>query len=345
MRPWKSPFVVVSAVVILALVGCAKDATAPSTAASVGSTQITNDQVAKEAKLFTFLGSLKQQRCGDTSSGVSEEVACNRLALSTLIQGALIQMYASQHQITAEPEDVAALINGSLDSPVGKDKIDAALTAQGLNRNDLNELGRQVQLGRLVEHDLGEADLGDAKLRSLYEDQILSFTTLQVEQILVKTQTEAQNVYQQVTGPGATEADFKALAKQVSTDPSVKQNSGAYPAAPASTYVPSFGKAAAALDPGEISTPVKSQYGWHVIRLVSKQVAPFEEARSKVSLPQTESKVFEDWLRSQAGDQGVNVNPNFGTFDLTTLSVVAVTSTDPSATPSGSASAASPPSP
>jgi foldase protein PrsA len=338
MHPRKALLVVVSGFLLVALAACSKATPPSSTAATVGATQITNDQVAHEAKLFTFLGGLQQQQCGDTSTGASEEVACNRLALSTLIQGALIGGYATDHQITADPNDVATLVS-SLDGSAGKDKIDAALAAQGLTRDDLNALAGQVQLGRLVEHALGVADLGDAKLHPLYQQQILSFTTVQLEQILVKTKAEAEDVYQQVTAPGATETDFKALARKVSTDPTVKQNSGLYPPAPASGFVPSIAAAAAALDPGQISKPVKSQYGWHVIRLVSKQIAPYEEARPTITLPASEQAVFEDWLRTQAKDQGVNVNPRFGTFDGTSLSVVGVNSTDPSATASASPSA------
>jgi peptidyl-prolyl cis-trans isomerase C len=342
MRPRTVALVAVSGFLLLGLVGCSKATPAPSTAATVGATQITNDQVALEAKLLTFLGALQQQQCGDTTTGVSVEVACNRIALSTLIQGSLIDGYATEHGIAADPNDVATLVS-SLDGSAGKDQVDRGLAAQGLTRDDLTGLAREVQIGRLVQHALGEADLGDAKLRQLYQQQILAFTNVAVEQILVKTKAEADQVYQQVTQPGATEDDFKALARQVSTDPSVKQNSGVYPLAPASNYVTSFANAAAALEPGQISKPVKSQFGWHVIRLVDKQVTPFEEAKARITLPTSETTAFDDWLRQEAKDQGVDVNPRYGTFDGTTLSVVAVNTTDTSATASPSAPASASP--
>jgi parvulin-like peptidyl-prolyl isomerase len=342
----KSSLVALSAVVLALLVSCGHGkAAGPSAAATVASTQITNDQVAREAKVLTFLSALSQQQCGDTSTGVAADVACNRSALSILIQGALIQKYADDNHIGVDPNDTAALV-ASLDSQAGKDKVDAGLSAQGLSRDDLNGFAEQLQLGRQVQQLLGEAALGEEKLRSLYQEQILTFTTLQVEQILVKTQTQAEQVYQQATAPGFTEAQFKALAKQVSTDPTVKQNSGEYPAAPASQYVTPFAKAAAALEPEEISRPVHSKFGWHVIRLVSKQVTPYDEAKAKLTLPQDQVGSFDDWLRTQAGALGVSVNPSFGMFDVKTLAVVAITSTNPSdtATPSATASAVAPPS-
>ena len=66
---------------------------------------------------------------------------------------------------------------------------------------------------------------------------------MQVDHIFVKTKAEAEDVYAQVTAPGATEKDFLALAKQVSIDPSVKQNSGSLGSAVASTYTPEFAAA------------------------------------------------------------------------------------------------------
>ena len=77
---------------------------------------------------------------------------------------------------------------------------------------------------------------------------------MQADHILVKTEAEAQDVYQQVTAPGAHRRDdFLALAKQVSIDPSAKQNAGSLGSAVASTYVPEFGRRG-----GRRSSPARS---------------------------------------------------------------------------------------
>ena len=75
---------------------------------------------------------------------------------------------------------------------------------------------------------VASAKSSDADLRQQYQEQTSRYTTVQVDHILVKTKAEADEVYAQVTAPGATEQDFLDLAKEVSIDPtSAKQNSGA----------------------------------------------------------------------------------------------------------------------
>ena len=161
---------------------------------------------------------------------------------------------------------------------------------------------------------------------------------MQVDHILVKTEAEADDVYAQVTAPGATEQDFLDLAKEVSIDPSVKQNSGSLGSAVASTYVPEFGAAAIALEPGEISKPVKTQFGWHVIRMVDKEVQSFEDVKQQL-IDANASTVFNDWLVDQVSGGTVDVNPKYGRFDEETLQVMRISSTSTgTATPSAAAS-------
>ena len=105
--------------------------------------------------------------------------------------------------------------------------------------------------------------------------------------------------------PGATEQDFLDLAKEVSIDPSAKQNSGSLGSAVASTYVPEFAAAAVALEPGEISRPVKTQFGWHVIRVDDVRDATLPEIdtlRQQIvqSLQQQRLAKFQEDLRSKA---------------------------------------------
>ncbi len=179
------------------------------------------------------------------------------------------------------------------------------------------------------------------QLRKQYEDNLGSYVTVQVDHILVKTKAEAENVYAQVTAPGATEKDFLALAKQVSIDPSVKQNSGSLGSAVASTYTPEFAAAVLKMEPGEISKPVHSQFGWHVILMNTKDVQSFDSVKQTL-LDSGSTSIFNDWLRQQIENGKIEINPKYGRFDPDTLQVSRVSST---ATGSPSPSAAAPASP
>ena len=335
MKPSPIRLIALSVVAVLALAACADSPAAPSAAAVVNGTDITDAQLQQEADLFRFLGAINQSPCGQQESGETAEAACNRFALTNLIQERLIETYADANGIEVTDKQVTDII-GQLDQSLGADAVDKALTKEGLDREDLKVLARTVLLFQAAQQKITESQLGEDKLKQMYQDQIADFTTVQADHILVKTEAEAQDVYQQVTAPGATRDDFLALAKQVSIDPSAKDNSGSLGSAVASTYVPEFAAAVVGLEPGEISQPVKTDFGWHVIRLEDKQVTPYAQAKQQLVQSQA-IVVFNEWLRGQADEQGVEVNPTFGRWDNENLQVVSVHSTDPSATESPTA--------
>ncbi len=92
----------------------------------------------------------------------------------------------------------------------------------------------------------------------------------------------ANDVYAKLLGG----ADFDTLAKQVSEDPSVKINAGRLGFFDRKTMDPAFTSVAFALArPGDVSTPVLSSFGWHIVRLDGRRAArlqPFEEAREAI---------------------------------------------------------------
>lgn len=81
-------------------------------------------------------------------------------------------------------------------------------------------------------------------------------------------------------------ADMGQLAKEVSDDPSSSQNMGALGWFSEKEMDPAFGAAAFALaKPGDLSEPVQSQFGWHIIRLDGKRpatVKTYEESRESI---------------------------------------------------------------
>jgi parvulin-like peptidyl-prolyl isomerase len=102
-----------------------------------------------------------------------------------------------------------------------------------------------------------------------------SYDLLTIRHILVstgnRTEEQARKRAEEILQKVRSGADFAKLAKEFSDDPGSKQNGGSLGAIPrsqvAALFVPEFAKAVEALQPGQVSDLVKTQYGFHIIRL------------------------------------------------------------------------------
>jgi hypothetical protein len=319
-------FVPRSACVLLVALAVSACGLSKPEVARVGDQDIEDADLRQAVALQQVLADLQGSPCGgETAAGESEGAACNRIALSGELLWLAVTDYADSNGLTAAKKDVEGAVSG-LETQVGADVLSKALGAHDVTRDDLFELGRRILTIRAVRSAIAEKQIGTAELRAQYEQRALEFTTVQADHILVETQAEARSVYRRVKDAAA--AQFMALARKVSIDTSTKESGGALPSSPAAQYAPEFASAVVALEPGEISQPVHTQFGWHVIYLVDKEVTPFTEAKAGLLEPLADDE-FKGWLKDRAKQLGVEVNPRYGRFQPDSFSVTAVRSTDP----------------
>jgi parvulin-like peptidyl-prolyl isomerase len=315
------------------LLGACSQADPP--AATVAGVDITDAEVRTTAGVYQAIFGIQQQPCGQLDGDSdTEEAACNRFALSQLIGLRLAEDYAVDAGISVTDEEVEAEV-ANLESGLGAEIVAEALATNEVTREDLAALARSFLVEDQVARAIAIEQVGDEGLQAAYEENIGDYTVIDVDHILLQTEEEANEVYELVTAPDAGPEEFAALATERSIDPSAQENAGALGAAPAGGYVPEFSEAALGLEPGEISEPVQSDFGWHVIRLNSSEVTPFEEVRDEIVATQS-SDAFVDFVTAKDEAGEIEVNPTFGRFDRETLTVVRVSSTDPSASQSPS---------
>ncbi len=166
---------------------------AETPAATLGTTDVTDAQLAHEMNVFGFLAGLNQQPCGTVDGNETADAACARFALTNLIQEHFVAVYAAANNITVTDAQVSQTIS-QLDTSLGKKAVDTQLAAHHLTRTDLNDLAKRILLFGDVQRAVAADKLTDAALRQQYEAGLANYTTVQVDHILVKTKAEAENV-------------------------------------------------------------------------------------------------------------------------------------------------------
>src|SRR5438105_1180789 len=115
----------------------------------------------------------------------------------------------------------------------------------------------------------GKTATTDEAMKKVYEDaakQITGEQEVHARHILVETEDEAKAVAEELKKG----ADFAELAKKKSKDPGASDG-GDLGFFTKDQMVPEFSSVAFSLEPGKISDPVKSQFGWHVIKVEEKR--------------------------------------------------------------------------
>lgn len=154
----------------------------------------------------------------------------------------------------------------------------------------------------------------DADLQRLYNENKDSYRTpesVNIRHILLKTtdmnpqqeaavKAKAEGLLKQIRGG----ADFAELAKKYSEDPGSASKGGEYDGVVRGQMVPEFEKEAFALKPGQVSDLVKTQYGYHIIKVLSHEDArlkPFEEVKAQLATEYQKQRVND--LMQQLSDK------------------------------------------
>ncbi len=186
------------------------------------------------------------------------------------------------------PEQYQALDDQTLFDGVLQQLIQqTALGADTDTLSERNELVLENERRALVASDVLDAHTADAvteeEIQAAYEEQYGSAepsTEYDASHILVDSEEEAKELLAELDDG----AEFADLARNRSTGPS-GPSGGALGWFGPGDMVPAFQSAVADLEVGEVSQPVKTEFGWHVIKLNDKRqrsAPPLEEVRGEI---------------------------------------------------------------
>ena len=151
----------------------------------------------------------------------------------------------------------------------------AADQHQLANRNDVKqriEFERHKALMEALLQDAGKAAMTDDAMHKVYDEAIKQTPNeeeVRARHILVATEGEAKDIEVQLKNG----ADFAAVAKEKSKDPGAAEG-GELGWFTKDQMVLEFAEAAFKLDKGQISDPIKTQFGWHIIQVEDKRIKP-----------------------------------------------------------------------
>jgi peptidyl-prolyl cis-trans isomerase C len=138
---------------------------------------------------------------------------------------------------------------------------------------------RDTYFDRTVRETVTEADA-----RKLYDSQLAAAKPqeeVRARHILVESEEQAKEIFEKI----AHGEDFARMAKQFSKDPGSKEDGGDLGYFTRGQMVPVFEETAFKLKKGDVSQPVRSQFGWHLIKVEDRRqrgAPPFEQIKDRI---------------------------------------------------------------
>jgi len=223
--------------------------------------------------------------------------------LNSLIDETILLKKAADIGIVAPKEQIDGEIEYIKQMFESDEKYKEYLASQNLTEGYIvNDLTKRITINNLVNEITKSIEIPEDELKTIYDSMKDSFVSIKASHILMENQEEAKKILERAKAG----EDFNKLAMEFSIDPSAKENSGELGYFSAGDMVPEFEKAAFALEPGQISGLVQSDFGFHIIKAEDKKTLGFDEAKAQIKeelLPGKRNEFFMSYfeeLKSEA---------------------------------------------
>jgi len=234
-----------------------------------------------------------------------------------LVQREVLLQGAADKKLTATDPEVETRLKSIKTSFPDENAFQKALQDNGISAEALKSQIRDSIVIEKLRDDLTKGatvSLEDAQ--AFYDKQPDHFAVqeeVKASHILVKTEEKAKELSAKIKGG----ADFAQVARDNSEDTGSKSQGGDLGFFGKGRMVPEFEKAAFALKPGQMSGPVKSQFGYHIIKVTDRhepKTKTFEEVKSEIIAEMLRGKKdesFRDWVSKQRAAAKIAIRPQY----------------------------------
>lgn len=312
--------------------GCASSA-AESYAALVNGSRIAEKDVEAQFRRALDSPGVAEQFKGPDRAARS--IGAKREILMDLIKSKVALEYAGKRGIKLEDGELSKAIERGKAGFVSEEAFSAEMGRPGVTRKRLGE----VLLEAKVVNDVTKGvTVSDEEVRQAYEQNRALFEAqFHAMHILVCAQPDpatgacpqitpdAESLAASLASRARSGEDFGSIAREFSKDQGTASRGGDLGWYGPGQLVPEFEQAAAALGPGQVSDPVRTQFGIHVIKMVAKGRG-LEEARADIRaqlLNPRKRLSYERWLRGALERASIRVDPEFGRYDPEEQKIVA----------------------
>jgi foldase protein PrsA len=225
-----------------------------------------------------------------------------------LIADKIVASEAKKQKVTISDEDLNKEVDKLKESYGGEEVFNQVLASNNTTVDVLKEdLKNYLTMRKLIEPQI---KITDEELKTYFDenkDSLGEAEQVKASHILVEDEATAKEIKQKL----ADGADFAEVAKEYSTDEGSKENGGELGYFPRGTMVTEFEEMAFSLPVNEISEPVKSDYGYHIIKVEEKKEAKeanFDDSKAAIKETLIDEKMeseYTSWLEEKKKDYDI----------------------------------------
>jgi peptidyl-prolyl cis-trans isomerase C len=275
------------------------------------------------AQISMVMNNIQTQLSGQGEQPENDQLVS--MATQRVVEQKLLAQEARREGIQVDELRVAGMMKQLEQQSGGRAGLESTLASRGSTIEQIEELVREMDLSRsyIATKIIPSVSVGDEELNAFYEANSETFRVperVHARHIIFAATSDADEATANTARAKAETAreralageDFAELARELSEGPTAERGGdlGFFPHA---MMEPAFADAAFALQPGQISEVVRSNYGFHVIKVEEKRpagIAPLDEVRERARMAMEQRKAsaaVEEKLKALT--EGAEVKP------------------------------------